>query len=144
MLVGRRRRDQAQGRSLAQALSRGPVAQDQSGDRGVPLRPIEPLRDGGKGPLSDLHAAVSVGFDVEHPIGVGTACGDKDGSVRLLEVPDRGPDASSGDSPARLEDRDLAPGREFLTDLVGPWAVALVRQRAPRCQDLPSVWTDGA
>jgi hypothetical protein len=75
--------------------------------------------------------------EVERPVRLGAAGSDEERPIRLLDVPDGGMGRPAGFPAARLEEDDLAPGGELLADRVSP------RQRL-RCQDLPSVWTEGA
>ena len=121
---------------MAQPLRRRPVAQDQVSDRALELGAFEWFRDGLERLVRQARAAARLGEQVPGPGGVVAPGRDQQAPVRLLDVSDRDVDRSSARSSPRLQPDDLAPAGQLLAELV--------RQRPPRCQDLPSVWTEGA
>lgn len=95
---------------------------------------VELLGDGSEPPLPDLHLDFGVLEQVEGPLR-SVAGRDEDGAIGFVDVADRDGSRESAAAAARRESGDLALEEEVAADVV--------RQRA-RCQDLPSVWVDGA
>jgi hypothetical protein len=89
-------------------------------------------------------------------VGSGVPRGDEIGAVRLLDESDDGDDGPAARSPSSGDRHDLAPSHQVSTELVAdhaghakdakemPIARSAPTYRAPSCQDLPSVTTDGA
>lgn len=96
---------------------------------------IQWLGDGREPALPDLDIHTRIGKQVQRPLGT-IAGGDEDRSVRLVEVAHRDGACLPSALAPRRQSGDLALEEEVVTDVVR-------RQRA-RCQDLPSVWVDGA
>ena len=88
----------------------------------------------GERPLADLDVDPRFVEQVERPAGR-IPGRDKDGPIRLIEVADRHGPWQATTPTDRRDPGDLALEDEVVADVV--------RQRA-RCQDLPSVWVDGA
>ncbi len=87
--------------------------------------------------FADLDKAMGIGFEVVGPRGTLTGR-DEDGSVRVVDEPDCDPARTSAPTTGRRQQGDAAVATERAGDLVRGDP-----QRA-RCQDLPSVATDGA
>jgi hypothetical protein len=94
------------------------------------------LGDGREPPLTDLYLRVRIGEQVQRPL-CAIAGSDQDRSIRLIEVTDRDRSELPRSPPPRRQSGDLAPEEEVVADVV-------VRRQRARCQDLPSVWVDGA
>jgi hypothetical protein len=88
--------------------------------------------------LADFHLDGRIGQQVVGPRGA-IAGGDQDRTIRLVDVADRDPPRQTRASSACRQPGDLALEEQVAADVVRREA----RQRA-RCQDLPSVWVDGA
>jgi hypothetical protein len=78
---------------------------------------------------------VGLGEQVRRPLR-SIAGRDQDRSIRLIQVAHGDRSGLPGDAAPSRQARDLAFEEEVVPDVVR-------RQRA-RCQDLPSVWVDGA
>jgi hypothetical protein len=96
---------------------------------------VQWLGDGRESPLTDLYVRVRIGEQVQRPL-CAIAGSDEDRSIRLIQVTDRDRSELPRTPPPRRQSGDLALEEEVVPDVVR-------RQRA-RCQDLPSVWVDGA
>jgi hypothetical protein len=96
---------------------------------------LERLGDRPERALPDVDDDLRPAEQVERPGGP-DAGGDQDRPVRLLDVPDRDRPRQSGPASPGRDPRDLPLEDEVVAEVVR-------RQRA-RCQDLPSVWVDGA
>jgi hypothetical protein len=98
------------------------------------VRGIEALCDRRERPLPDLDIDARLVEQVERPAGRVTRR-DEHGPVRLIDVAHGYGPWQAGPPTGRGDPGDPALEDELVADLV--------RQRA-RCQDLPSVWVDGA
>jgi hypothetical protein len=98
----------------------------------------EGLRRGSEDSLADLDQDVRIVDQVLGPIGRVTR-GHEDRAIGLVDIADRDGPGDAGPPPAGRYAGDLALEEEVVADVVR----RDVRQRA-RCQDLPSVWVDGA
>ena len=127
--------------SAAETLRRRAVAEDQPGDRRIPLGALERLGPEPRSALADRHGAGRIRLEVQGPVGVGFAGCDEQRPVRLLDEPDGRAGGRARHPTARLDDRDHPPAGELLADVARRSREWLQRLR---CQDLPSVWTDGA
>lgn len=96
------------------------------------------LRGGTEDTLTDLDQDVRIVDEVLRPIGPVTR-GHEDRAVGLIDIADRDGPGDASPPTAGRETGDLAFEEEVVADVVRRY----VRQRA-RCQDLPSVWVDGA
>ncbi len=96
---------------------------------------IQWFRDGCEPPLPDLDLRVGLGEQVQRPLR-SIAGRDQDRSIRLIQVAHGDRSWLPRDAAPSRQPRDLALEEEVVPDVVR-------RQRA-RCQDLPSVWVDGA
>ena len=94
------------------------------------------LRDRLEATVADLDEDGRIGQQVRRPSGSVTG-GDEHGSIRLVDVADGHWSPRHGTSAARGDPGDLPLEEQVLADVVRG------RQR-PLCQDLPSVWVDGA
>ena len=99
------------------------------------VRRPEGLGDRLESPLPDIDHDARRIEQVQGPARAITG-GDQDRPVRFLDVPDRDRPRQSGPAPRGRDPCDLPLEDEVVADVVR-------RQRA-RCQDLPSVWVDGA
>ena len=95
---------------------------------------LERLRDAGEAPVTDLDLDRGIVEQVQRPLGA-VAGRDKDGAIGFIDIADRHRSWESAVPASRREAGDLPLEEEVAADVV--------RQRA-RCQDLPSVWVDGA
>ena len=111
-----------------------PVAEDQAADRAAVVAALERLRDRREAPLADLDLDVRVGEEVQRPLRV-VARRDQDGPIGFVDIADGDRSRKPAAPTACRESGDLSLEEEVAADVV--------RQRA-RCQDLPSVWVDGA
>ena len=93
------------------------------------------FRDGCEPALPDFDLRVGLGEQVQRPLR-SVAGGDKDRSIRLIQVAHGDWSWLPCDAAPSRQPRDLAFEEEVVPDVVR-------RQRA-RCQDLPSVCVDGA
>ena len=84
--------------------------------------------------VADLDDHRGIGQQVGRPLGT-IAGGHQHGSVGLIDIPHRDRSRRTGAPTARRDPGDLALEEEVVAEVV--------RQR-PRCQDLPSVWVEGA
>ena len=96
---------------------------------------VQRLGDGGEAALPDLDLGVRLGEQVARPLR-SIARSDEDRSIRLIQVAHGDRSWLPCDAAPSRQPRDLAFEEEVVPDVVR-------RQRA-RCQDLPSVWVDGA
>jgi hypothetical protein len=96
------------------------------------------LRRGAEDSLADLDQDVRIVDQVLRPIGPVTR-GHEDRAIDLVDIADRNCPGDAGPPTAGRETGDLALEEEVVADVVRRY----VRQRA-RCQDLPSVWVEGA
>ena len=96
---------------------------------------IQWLGDGREPALPDLDLRARISEQVVRPRRTVASC-HEDRSIRLIEVAHRDRSSLPGAAAPRRQPGDLALEEEIVTDVVR-------RQRA-RCQDLPSVWVDGA
>lgn len=100
------------------------------------IRCIERLCDGREGALADLDLHMSIVEKVERPPGI-VARGDEQRPIGFVDVSHRDRPRRPGPASDRRDPGDLALEDEVVPDVA--------RQRRPRCcQDLPSVWVDGA
>jgi hypothetical protein len=127
-----------EGRSAAELLGRRPVAQDQTAHDARVIRSLERFGDGRESALPDLDLDSRIGKQVLRPEGAIAGC-NEDRAIGLVDIADRDRSGESGQSTARGEPGDLALEEQVVADVVR----RRIRQRA-RCQDLPSVWVDGA
>lgn len=95
---------------------------------------VERLGDRGEPSFTDLDLDLGVGEEVQRPLRV-VARGDEDGAIGFVDVADRDRSWKPAAPTACRESGDLSLEEQVAADVV--------RQRA-RCQDLPSVWVDGA
>ncbi len=86
-------------------------------------------------PVADLDLRRRMIEQVGGPLRA-VASGNEDRSIRLVDIADRDGSRQPRPPAAGRQPRDLALEEEIRPD-------AVRRQRA-RCQDLPSVWVDGA
>jgi hypothetical protein len=96
------------------------------------------LRRGAEDTLADLDQNVRIVDQVLRPIG-SVPRGHEDRAISLVDIADRDGPVDAGPPTAGRETGDLAFEEEVVADVVR----RNVRQRA-RCQDLPSVWVEGA
>ena len=96
---------------------------------------IEWLGDCVEAAVADLDLDVRIGEQVVGPLRA-VAGRDDDRSVRFVYVADGDRSRQTAPAPPRRQPGDLPLEEEIRPD-------AVRRQRA-RCQDLPSVWVDGA
>ena len=132
-------RPQPERRPRAESLGRRAVAEDQLPDRVRVVRALERFGPGGEGPIADLDRDRRVRQQVAAPGVIGPVRRDQEGAIRLGHEPD-------DDARARRPLRSAAggqPGDPPIRDEVVVHAARRDGQRA-RCQDLPSVWVDGA
>ena len=125
-----------EGLTSPQPFGRCAVLEDHRGHRAGSLGPIQRLGNRIPGALADDQPTTRVHLKVAGPVGVGFAGRDEEGPIGLLVESDRNRDGAPARSTARLDPDDLAPLGELIADVV--------RAQRPRCQDLPSVTTDGA
>ena len=130
-------RAETERRPTSQALGRRAIAKDQAGDDLAMLSTIEGLGHRLESPLADLHQAAWVGLEVACPQGA-LARRHEDRSVGLVDEPDRHLARTSTPTTGGRQQDDPAVAAERPSDVVRGDL-----QRA-RCQDLPSVPTDGA
>jgi hypothetical protein len=123
-------------RAAPEPFGGGAVAEDELRHCTAGLDLVEPLRNRSPGSIRDRHPARRLSLEVPGPVGIGVARRDEQASIRLLDEPDGDGDLAPADPPPGEDPDDLPPAGELLADLV--------RQRPPRCQDLPSVATEGA
>ena len=102
------------------------------------IRSLQGFGDRREPSLADLHLHGRIGQQVVRPLRA-IARRDQDRAIRLIDVPDRDRPRQSAPPSACREPGDLALEEEVVADVVR-WRI---RQRA-RCQDLPSVWVEGA
>ena len=95
---------------------------------------LERLRRGREPSLTDLHLDLGILEEVQRPLRA-IASRHQDGAIGFVDIADRDRSRESAAPTARREAGDLPLEEEVAADVV--------RQRA-RCQDLPSVWVDGA
>lgn len=95
---------------------------------------LERLCDGREPPRTDLHLDFGVVSQVQRPQ-CALARGDQDRTIGLVDIADRDRSRKSAAPTTGRESGDRAREEQIAADVV--------RQRA-RCQDLPSVWVDGA
>ena len=95
---------------------------------------FERLGDRSEPSFPELDLDLRVGEEVLRPMRV-IARRDQDGPIGFLDIADRDPSRQTTAPTACRESGDLSLEEEVAADVV--------RQRA-RCQDLPSVWVDGA
>jgi hypothetical protein len=164
-----RRRDD-EDRAAAETLRRCPVAEDQLADGPAAARVaiVEHVGDAAERPPGDGDLDHRVDEEVAGPGAVRRAGGDEDRSVRLLDEPDRdraGGAAQPAAGPEMGEARVVGErGIEVGNAIGAPGGTARRAARRPggragppgravdivggrqrlRCQDLPSVATDGA
>lgn len=96
---------------------------------------LEELSHGPERPIADVDQDLRSVEQVERPASP-IASGDQDRSIGLLDIPDRDRPQQAGPASPGRDPSDLPLEDEVVADVVR-------RQRA-RCQDLPSVWVDGA
>ena len=125
-----------------EAFGRGAVFQNEVANGDGESGPIERLGRTREPVGADSDVAGRLGQQVQRPIGIGIARSDQQGAIRLLDEADCGNRCRSGSTPVRLEDRDPAGRRELRGDRQGSRFACAYFPRC--CQDLPSVWTDGA
>jgi hypothetical protein len=131
-------RTEAKARPASESLGRRPVAQDQAADRSGVVARLERLGHGAEPPVAYVDVDAWVGGQVACPLGVVARC-DEDRAVRLIDEADSDRPRLPRPATARRDPGDLALEEEVGADVVR----ARLRQR-DRCQDLPSVWVDGA
>jgi hypothetical protein len=131
-------RAEAEARPASEPFGRRAVAQDQSTDRPRVVARLERLGQGPEPPVANVHVDARVGEQVVRPLGV-VAGRDEDRAVRLVDEADRRRPRPTRLASAGRDPRDFALEDELGADVVR----ARLRQR-DRCQDLPSVWVDGA
>jgi hypothetical protein len=160
---GRVYRPDDEDRAAAESLRRGPEAEDQLADGAAPTRItiVQFLRDPAERPPLDDDLDRGVDQEIAGPGVVGRSGGDEDRPVGLGDEPDRDRTPFAAPPAARpeagktivvgervVDGRDaLATARRTRSDArIERWAVgpAVAGRQRPRCQDLPSVATDGA
>lgn len=130
------RRPKPEGLATPEAFGWCAVLEDHFGHRAGGFGPVQRFGHGVPGALADRQTAAWVHFKVSCPVRIGLAGRDEQGPIGLLEKSDRDGDSAPARSAACLDPDDLAPLCELVADVV--------RAQRPRCQDLPSVTTDGA
>jgi hypothetical protein len=156
---GRRDRPDDEDRSAAQSFGRRSVAEDQLAHRPTATRVaiLEDLSLADERPSLDRDLDRGVGQQVRGPGPIERAGCDEDRAVRLADEPDRditdrAAAAAARAQPrepgivgeARVEGRDALGAPSRAGDWRSRWTVRLGIRQRPRCQDLPSVATDGA
>jgi hypothetical protein len=101
---------------------------------------VERFGDRREPPLPNLDRDARIGEDIERPLR-GIAGGDEDRPIGLIDVADRDRPRLSRPAAPRREPGDLASEEEVVPDVGGRQRVSAP---ARCCQDLPSVWVDGA
>ena len=160
-------RPQDEDRAAAETLRRRSVAEDQLTDGPAPagIAVVEELGLAGERPPPRLDVERRIGEEIGRPGSIERPCGNKDRSVGLVDEADRDPSPLAAPPAARPETGEPGIRPEGLVD--GGDALAAARRpgrdgRGPRtrlgrgverivrggqrlrCQDLPSVATDGA
>jgi hypothetical protein len=102
------------------------------------IRSLERFGDRAEPSLADLDLDGRLGEQVVGPLRA-LARGDQDRPIRLIDISDGDRPSQPGPSSACGQPGDLALEEQVVADVARRW----IRQRA-RCQDLPSVWVDGA
>ena len=148
-------------RTAAEPLGRGAVAQDQLAHHPAATRIaiVERLRQAGKRGAADRDVDEWVGKEVAGPRAVGRAGGNENRAVGLGDEPDRDQAQLPGSPAARPQPRKpvvggqvgvesgraiRAPGETVSGSRAAGRRVVVGSRQRPRCQDLPSVATDGA
>ncbi len=132
-------------RSVAESLGRRPVAQDQLADRAGVIGRIERLGDGIEDALPDPDAAGgSASRLAAHAVSAPPAATRMAPGVEVLgqvvvDVADRHGARLAGPCAARLDPDEPTGGDQLVLH-----RLAIGGRQRPRCQDLPSVWVDGA
>lgn len=99
------------------------------------IGPVQRFRDGPVAALAHLDEHGRFLEQVQRPVRP-VAGGDQQRPIGLIDVADRCGPRQARPPAARRDAGDLALEVEVVADLV--------RRQRPRCQDLPSVWVDGA
>ena len=127
-------RPEPERRPKPESLGGRPVAEDQAPDRPAMVGTVQRVGDRGEPSFPDLHLDLRVGEQVLRPVRV-VARRDQDGAIGFVDIADRDRSRQTAATATCRESSDLSLEEEVAADVV--------RQRA-RCQDLPSVWVDGA
>jgi hypothetical protein len=150
-------------RAAAEPLGRGPETEDQLADGAASPRIaiVQFLRDPAERPPFDDDLDRGVGQQIARPGVVGRSGGDEDRPVGLGDEPNRDRTPFAAPPAARPEAGESIVSGERVVDRSNalgtarrPRSEARIQRRAvglivagrqrPRCQDLPSVATDGA
>jgi tetrahydromethanopterin S-methyltransferase subunit G len=131
-------RAQSEARPPSETLGRRAVAQDQTTDRSGVVGRLERLGARGEPPIANIDVRRRIGEQVGRPLGV-IAGRDEDRTVGLFDEADRDRPRSACPTTAGRDPGDLPLEDQVVADVVR----ARLAQR-DRCQDLPSVWVDGA
>jgi hypothetical protein len=131
-------RAEAEARPASEPFGRRAVAQDQSTDRPRVVARLERLGQRPEAPVAHVDIDARVGEEVLRPMRI-VPGGDEDRAIRLVDETDRCRPRPTRPATAGRDPRDFALEDELGADVVR----ARLRQR-DRCQDLPSVWVDGA
>ena len=109
------------------------------------IRGFERLGDGPELTVPDLDQCTRIRQQVAGPGGV-VAGRDGDRSIGLVDKPDRDRSRQTRPSTARDQAGHLALEEEVVPDLVRDRTpdVSEGQPQRARCQDLPSVWAEGA
>ena len=148
---------ESEDRAAPEPLGRGPEAEDQLTDRATSARipVVDQLRASLESPAAERDLGRGLVQQVGGPGRIRRAGGNEDGAVRLFDESDRDLAPLPGPAPGRREpdealvagqsrvDRGRPLGPTGRTACSAGIAVGRGRQRL-RCQDLPSVATDGA
>ena len=137
----RRQRPEPERRSVAEAFGRRPVAQDQAADRPSVIGRRERFGERVEGPVARSDVAGRIGEQVRRPGRVDRSGRDEERAGRelIVDEPDGHRACLAAASAARLDPDETTGGDELV--LHRP---PIGRRQRPRCQDLPSVWVDGA